>query len=165
MVDTEVWLALVEIAVAFAGFSALVGILGGRDESTTEDNGLRLQLLLEVSLFSAWAAFLPILIQGFVSHAELGWRIAACGFIAVDLPLTVVTFRRTQTSFAHTNPIANRITWSVDLLIKGSILLVLLPVFDDFSSALYLIAVFGGLAQAALIFIGFAQSAFRRSAD
>jgi hypothetical protein len=70
-------LTIAEIAVAFAGFAALVSVLGRRQDSETRSlDALRLQLMLEVTLEVALFALLPLPFIGVISEPEI-WRIAS----------------------------------------------------------------------------------------
>ena len=66
MVDTDLLYTLAEIAVALAGFSAIIGVLSSRRESTDlQINALRLQVMLETCFMVAAAALTPIIVSHF----------------------------------------------------------------------------------------------------
>ena len=61
MIDRDVLFTVAEIAVALAGFSAIIGVLSTRKSSSDlKVNSLRLQVMLETCFMVAAAAFVPV---------------------------------------------------------------------------------------------------------
>jgi hypothetical protein len=64
--EQDFLLAISQVSVGLAGFSAIVGLLGSRSgRSDLRVDALRLQVMLETSLMVAAYAFLPLLVSSF----------------------------------------------------------------------------------------------------
>ncbi len=60
MIDKDILFTLAELAVALAGFSAIIGVLSSRkDSADLKVNALRLQVMLETCFMVAAAALVP----------------------------------------------------------------------------------------------------------
>ena len=93
---SDILLTIAEIAVALAGFSSLVTVIGrrsGDDESNTFSL-FRLQLLLENALRNAASALLPLPFLATAANDPAMWRIASGLFRASNVLYTVITIRR-----------------------------------------------------------------------
>ena len=77
MIDKETLSLFAELAVALAGFSAVIGVLSSlRNSADLKVNVLRLQVMLETCFMVALAAVVPILLNKFGFDSPLVWRIA-----------------------------------------------------------------------------------------
>lgn len=83
MENTQTSQTIAEVAIALAGFSGIVAVLGQRSSgewSPTER--LRLRLLLEASLLVVFLSFLPsLMLRG--TSASAAWRVSSgvCGLV------------------------------------------------------------------------------------
>jgi len=78
-------LTLAEIAIAFAGFSGVVSVLGRRASgSWLPEDRLRLSWLLENSFLAFFGSLLPIGLYSFDRSQGVAWAWAS-GFLAVSL--------------------------------------------------------------------------------
>ena len=164
MVDSGELLTLAEIAVAFAGFSALVTALGGHsshDDRLMDSYALR--ALVENALVVATFSLLPIALQKYSVPDSDVWRISSAGFILVLLISSIGASRRARPLHHLLTP-ARKATRRIVLpMILGSFVALILvvtglsPVAD---SALYFTALCLILGIAGLLFRDVAQSVF-----
>jgi hypothetical protein len=99
MEGSEYLLTCAEVAVALAGFSALVVAVGGRDESSIESlsRGL-VGTIIERSLFAVFFSLVPVLLAGLnVAPAQL-WFLCSASLAAyiVSLAWRSAATRRQQ---------------------------------------------------------------------
>ncbi len=163
MVEKDLLLTIAEVSVALAGFSAIVGLLGHRSgRSEIEVDALRLQVMLEVGLSVAVAAFLPVLVSLFGFEVSTTWRIAAAAWLAIAIPSEVVAWRRTRAmpdmKLYRLN--VNTVNWALCLFSDAVMLLLLFGLFESRIGAVYVFAIFCYLAAAGILFIQFAASTF-----
>ena len=86
MPESDILLTIAEVAVAFAGFSSLVGILGQR--SSLDDPrvlGVRMRTMLLSSLIVVGFALLPLVMVRYGATAEVVWRSSSVAFSAVGV--------------------------------------------------------------------------------
>jgi hypothetical protein len=89
-------LTVAELAVALAGFSSLVTVIGRRGAGN-ESNAIglfRLQLVLENSLRNAASALLPLPFLAVAAHDPTMWRIASGLFLGSNILYTIITIGR-----------------------------------------------------------------------
>ncbi len=85
MAESDVLLTIAEVAIAFAGFSSLVGILGQR--SSLDDPrvlGTRMRGMLLSSLIVTAFAILPGALGRYAAAPELVWRWSSLGLLAAS---------------------------------------------------------------------------------
>jgi hypothetical protein len=164
MVDSGELLTLAEIAVAFAGFSALVTALGGRashDDRLMDSYALR--TLVENALVVATFSLLPIILQKYSVPDSNVWRISSAGFILVTLMSSLGASRRARPLHHLLTParkVTRRMAWPMILGSYVALILVatgLSPVAD---SALYFTALCLTLGIAGLLFRDVVASVF-----
>jgi len=91
MLDRDTLFTFAEIAIALAGFSAIIGVLSSRRTAVDlRVNALRLQVMLETCFMVAAASVAPILIQHFGDDTEHLWQIAAALFLCVAIPFEFI---------------------------------------------------------------------------
>ena len=74
MIEKDVLLTIAELAVALAGFSAIIGVLSTRKSSSgLQINSLRLQVMLETCFMVAVAALIPVLLERFSIASPVLW--------------------------------------------------------------------------------------------
>lgn len=86
---------LCELAVGFAGFTAVVAAFqadGGTDQQTL--NKVRLQQMLELSLFAVGAGLLPFLLVSFGLANTSAFRVAAAVMLPAFMTLMFLQLRR-----------------------------------------------------------------------
>lgn len=150
-------LTLAEIAVAFAGFSAIVSVLGrrpGRDDPRSDS--YRLRILVEVALIVVAFSLLPVILSKFETSPALLWRGSAAAFMATGILGSIVNIRR-QRQFALLASRSDRVTagiaWPLDLLQYALLTLVVLGIFSEVSGAIYLAALYVNLVVGGVMFL------------
>ena len=86
MSESDVLLTIAEVAVAFAGFASLVGVLGQR---TSADDprviGVRMRGMLLSSLMVVAFSLFPILLAGYGASPDLLWMGCSLALLAVTV--------------------------------------------------------------------------------
>jgi hypothetical protein len=152
-------LTLAEIAVALAGFTGIVGVLGRRTQNATHAiSWLRLRAMLEVSLRNAAFAVLPIPFLGLMSSETVVWRVAS-GAYFVAVVAYILLRRRSEIStnggLALTRPFL--------VLLPISLLACVANVLGFGGSnafSLYLLSLVLGLVTAGMLFLSVAATLF-----
>jgi hypothetical protein len=161
--ETDALSLIAELAVALAGFSAVIGVLGSRPSSSdVRVDGLRLQVMLETSLFVAAAVLTPIILDHFGMESSIVWRLSSAVFLLYQIPGEFLAARRTKkmpdmtVSRFNVNTVNWALSIGADLIAFG----VLVGLFGAHAGAGYLVAVFALLVMSGLLFIQFAGSTF-----
>jgi hypothetical protein len=158
---------IAEVAIALAGFSALVAVLAGQPErGKARLDGLRLQIMLESSLLVVAFALFPIVPAKFGISPEATWRISAIVYLAVDIPLTILSAKRIlpvrRLYTAHdradraTSVAVQALGYGADL----AMLTVVLGIVSQLSAAFYFLGLYMVLLLAGILFLRFAASTF-----
>lgn len=163
MIDRDILYTFAELAVALAGFSAVIGVLSSRRASADLTiNALRLQVMLETCFMVAAAALVPVLLDKFNIDQSLVWRISSAAFLCIAIPFEFVARARTKNlakmTLSKLN--VNTINWALSIgadLLLAAILFNFLGMWSD---ALYVAALFSQLALAGILFIQFAAETF-----
>jgi hypothetical protein len=150
----ETFRSLAQIAIAFAGFAALAGIIGDRARPATQHNLVRLQAVVYTSLVLLISAYLPIVAAAYGIGETGVWRIAS----AISLPLDWFTLasvvRLGRRSGLHS---ADRwFAWtgySLEVLVELPLVINLLALVPRHAAALYLTSLFAVLTQTAIAFV------------
>ena len=122
MSDSDILLTIAEVAVAFAGFSSLVGILGQR--SSLDDPrvlGVRMRAMLLSSLLVVAFSILPVVMARYGATPELLWRSSSLALLVASgafLVWVLLSFR------ALGRPAMTR-TWVQRFIILPTVLLTL----------------------------------------
>lgn len=157
---------LAEIAVALAGFSAIIGVLSSRRASTDlRINALRLQVMLETCFMVAAAALAPIIVNHFAGDTPMLWRISAALFLCVAIPFEFVAMRRTRDmpkmTLAKMN--VNSINWMLSIGADIVLVAIVVGIVGSNEQAFYLLALFSQLVLSGILFTQFAADTFTRT--
>jgi len=166
VVEKDLLLTIAEVSVGLAGFSAIVGLLGNRSgRSDIKVDSLRLQVMLEIALLVAVAAFLPVLISLFEFEVWTTWRIATAGWLMLAIPSEIIAWFRTRDmpdmKLDQLN--VNTVNWVFCLVSDAIMFVVMIGCFEARAGALYLLALLMYLAAAGILFVQFAASTFMPS--
>lgn len=162
MAESEILLTVAELAVAFAGFASLVGILG---KPTTVDaarmNAARLQAMLESALVALAFALIPLLPHLFGSSETVAWRLAAAGFGTTNL----VRLWRFATRIPEIRAAGGSMGWSLVVVLAQIIsvlvlLVVAVGVAGESAAAAYVLALFIALFVSGVFFQRLAVALF-----
>lgn len=165
MQETDTLLSLAEIAAAFAGFAALVSVLGRRDDRPAEavHDLLRLRLVISSGVAGVAAALIPVSLAGFGLEAEIAWRAAALAFLLFDNGIIVSFVRAYKPVEGDFEPDHSAVGVALGLEIVEQLCLVavLLGLAADRAGSLYVTALVANICQAGFIFMRFVGSAFQ----
>ena len=167
--NTDALLSLAEIAAAFAGFAALVSVIGRRRDQAGEaaHDILRLRLIISSGVVGVAAALIPVGLAGYGLAPDLVWRLSALIFLVLGYGI-IYSFTRAYNPVKGDFPpdrLAVVVTMSIELLEQGSLLVVLLGIPIGNPAALYVTALIGNICQAGFIFVRFVASAFRHGSS
>jgi hypothetical protein len=151
-------LTLAEIAVALAGFTGIVGVLGQKGGGRSRElTWLRLRTMLEVALRNAAFALLPLPFLGLASSETVVWRVASGTYLVTVL--VYICFRRqgavVSAGQALTLPFLSLLP--ISLLACGANVLGL---GGAHAFSLYLLSLILGLVTAGALFMSVAASLF-----
>ncbi|MFQ5891124.1 MAG: hypothetical protein ACE5JR_13955 [Gemmatimonadota bacterium] len=142
----EVLLTTAEIAIAFAGFGGLAGLLGRhRTRDDVRIDVMRLRAILEGSLMVAGAAALPLVLSSYSEGSDSIWRVASGLFLLASLMLVGLWTKRIRAVVAAGVALDRRIVgmfYLIAVVMTGLLGLNLLNVspgrlFPRYVSALY----------------------------
>ena len=163
MIDKDILYILAELAVALAGFSAVIGVLSSRrDSADLKVNALRLQVMLETCFMVAAAALAPVLLNKFdISHAAL-WRVASAAFLCGAIPFEFVARSRTKNlpNMTLSKFNVNTVNWALSIGADLLLVAILINAAGTWSEALYLVALFSQLTLAGILFVQIAAETF-----
>ena len=163
MIDRDVLFTVAEIAVALAGFSAIIGVLSTRKSSSDlKVNSLRLQVMLETCFMVAAAAFVPVLLEQFDLAAPVLWQFASAAFLCAVIPYEFVARNRTKgmPDMTLTKMNINTVNWALSIGADLVLAAILLSLVGPYSEALYLVVLLLQLTLAGTLFIHFAAETF-----
>ena len=166
MIDKDVLIVFAEIAVALAGFSALIGVLSSRrDPTDLKVNALRLQIMLETCFMIVVVALVPIIFDKFGVDGNLLWRAASAAFLCIAIPFELVARGRTKDmpNMTLTKINVNTLNWALSIGADLILVAILFNAVGNWSEAFYLVAIFAQLTLAGILFIQFAAETFARS--
>ena len=162
MLSTDHLTTLAEVAIALAGFSALIGLLGVRaGRSDPRSDAMRLQLMLETSLLVVAFALFPFIPLKLGVSSDLLWRMSAGAFLIVDISYWILTRNRNRTYGGMATSAERRkgvvlllLAWTVDLLMMT----IVIGVTGSAAPGVYFAALYIELVISGVFFITFAAS-------
>ena len=163
MIDKDILFLFAELAVALAGFSAIIGVFGSRRDATNlKVNALRLQVMLETCFMVAAAALIPVLLDKFDLSQSAIWRVASGVFLCMAIPFEFVARSRTKhmPNMTLTKFNVNTINWALSLGADLLLVAILINVISAWSDAIYFVALFSQLTLAGILFVQFAADMF-----
>ncbi|MEZ5558069.1 MAG: hypothetical protein R3E86_05905 [Pseudomonadales bacterium] len=163
LAQLDALLAIAEIAATFAGFAALVTLFGRRRvEGSGAHDLLRLRLVITTSVVVVVTALIPVALVGYGLSDGLTWRLAAGVYLALDylgIVSLVRSFRPVRGLFPP-DRLAVAVASALEVAVQGALLLILLGMFQERQSGLYISALVATLAQAAFVFLRLVESTF-----
>jgi hypothetical protein len=157
MIDTGELLALAQIAIAFAGFSALVTVLGSRAAGNdVRIDAFRLRGLVEIALMVGAFSLFPIIPHKLSFADETVWRISSIVFLLVRTAGMYFAVRKLRT-IAHLGTsldykVGRWTIWPLLLLSYAALLTVASGLFPSANSALYFATLYMDLVQSGILF-------------
>ena len=163
MIDKDMLFSIAELAVALAGFSAIIGVLSSRRESINlKVNTLRLQVMLETCFMVAAAALIPVIIEKFGVESTMLWRFSSAAFLCIAIPFEFVARNRTKDipnmTLVRFN--VNTVNWALSLGSDLILVVIFLNLAGVWSEAFYVVALFAQLCLAGILFVQFAAETF-----
>ena len=162
--NTDTLLSLAEIAAAFAGFAALVSVIGraARGAGDAMHDLLRLRLVIASGVAGVAAALIPVGLASYAVDPSVNWRIAAAIFLLFDNGILLSFFSAYQPVRGTFDPdrLAVFVVSSLEIVEQASLVIVVLGLSADNAPALYVTALIVNICQAGFIFVRFVGSAF-----
>lgn len=147
-----------EVAVAFAGFSALVSIFDRRAESDDPRiRHFRVRVMVEYSLCVVVFSFVPYLLEATLGSEEIAWRVSSATLAIVWSVVGISSSRRARRILGRSSlavaPAFSAIATALGYV--GATILVLnaLGISLRSSGASYILGLFFPLLQSALYFL------------
>lgn len=159
--DTDIFLTLAEIAVAFAGFASVASAIGRRESLVDPRvNAVRLHNMVEISLMVIAFSLAPILFQRIVADARPLWMLSSAFAVVVGVAAVVrltLRIRPIEALPGYDNAGANRVR-----LVAGSALIAMLigttGLLSRHAETLYLGAAFMTLVMSGMLFMRVIES-------
>jgi hypothetical protein len=155
---------LAEVAIALAGFSALVALLGNRARrADRRADAMRLQFMLETSLLVVAFALFPFIPLTLGVSSDLVWRISGGAFLIADATYWMLSYKRGRAARALLAPAERRLRIVMLLLAYTADLLMIVVVLGLTGLAapgIYFAALYAELVLSGVFFITFAASIF-----
>ena len=159
MEHRDTLLTIAEIAVALAGFTGIVGILGRRaQDSTRAISWLRLRAMLEVALRNAAFAVLPIPFLDLVPSETIVWRVAS-GTYFLAVVLHILIRRRSESSTTGGLALSGPFLVLLPISLLACVANVL-GLGGPNAFSLYLLSLVLGLVTAGMLFLSVAATFF-----
>ena len=143
---------LAEVAVAFAGFTGIVAVLGKRSSnpwSSAELNTIR--TLLHTSIGATLFALLPGVLGPYVESSDLVWRASSGLFTAYHLTAILSSLRHGSTGVTMAPWVVN-LTLPIGFLSIVATSLVTLGMFASSAAFIYTLTVFHFIMMSAICF-------------
>ena len=163
MIEKDVLFTVAELAVALAGFSAIIGVLSTRRGSIDlQVNSLRLQVMLETCFMVAAASLMPVLLEQFGVASSVLWRTASAAFLCLAIPFEFIARKRTRgmPNLTLTKINTNTVNWGISIASDLILIAILFGLVGPYPEAFYLLALLLQLVVAGIIFIQFASDTF-----
>lgn len=162
--NTGTLLALAEIAASFAGFAALVSVIGRRSDQVNDaiHDLLRLRLIIATSVAGVAAALIPAGLAGYGLNPHLTYRLASLIFLIFDngiLISFVGAYKPVRGKFPP-DRLAVVVVLSLEVTEQLGLSAVVLGLSPSNASALYVTALIANICQAGFIFVRFVGSIF-----
>ena len=146
--NPDALIGIAEIAVAFGGVSALIGIIGATAHREAALDLERLKTVVLISLLIVAAALLPIIVSEYKLGQAVGWRLTGVIAFSLNLLLLIYVARAGARSGLHA---ADRMYvlfgYGIEPFVQGALLCIVFGAFVKHSSALYLTFLILALAQ------------------
>jgi len=159
--DIDILLSVAEIAVAFAGFAAIAGVIGNRQAASQYHDFERLRGVVVASVVVVVASLIPIVLSRFGLADEAVWRIASGIALIINLlGLAQVIRGGRQSGLISADRFYTRIAYAIEVPIELTVIANVLGLFPSHLAALYLAFLVLLLCQAAVVFVGLLASLF-----
>jgi len=164
MIERDVLFTLAELAVALAGFSAIIGVLSTQKRSSdVRVNSLRLQVMLETCFMVVAASLIPVLLDQFNTAPGVLWRAAAVAFLCMAIPYEFVARNRTKDmpNMTLTKMNINTVNWGLSITADLVLVAIVFGLVGAYSEAFYLVALLLQLTLSGILFVQFAAETFK----
>ena len=151
--DIDVLLTFAEVAAAFAGFSAIAGIIGGRSQEIAQQDAERLRAVILNSILVLIAAFSPLLISQYGLEDNRVWWLASVIVLPCNwLVAILLTYLGTQTKLWRADKIYTSVSFALEIPVELTLIFNVLGMFAGVAPALYMTCIFLILLQSAVAF-------------
>ena len=163
LTEADNLLTFAEIAIAFAGFTALAGLVGrSRDRDSAQLDLERLRGVIYASLLIVAAAMIPVMVAKYPVLEGTVWRISSVITLLLNWMMMVVVWRHTR---GRVDPMAGDklATWvlfTLEAALELLLIAIALGLFSDYAPAFYFTFLVVGLCQTAFLFLRLVDSMF-----
>lgn len=154
--DSDLFLALAEIAGVFVGFGALIGFSRGGRVDPIESS--RIRVVVAIGLAVVVAALLPVALARYEMGAGHLWPISSATFlvliwVAILVPLQDPLHRGPFLAQVRASPVVSALWLGLGISIQVPLVLVLLGMYPALFAAHYTTALVINLFEAALLLV------------
>ena len=154
MEDFGSLIAIAEVAVAFAGFSALAGVISGSTTKSAIFDLERLRTVVFTSLLAVGCALIPVVVNEFVESQVALWQISSAIAFVLNLAVLINAIRTGGASQLHQED--KIYTWAgygIEVPIEITVIAGALNLFPKYGAGLYLAFLLLLLFQSGLVFL------------
>ena len=158
---------IAQISVALAGFAALAGAIGQRQDRESARLGFqRLRFVVLVGVLLLVLALLPLVIADYGLSLKSTWRAASAAAFVLNLIAGYATYRGfASAGLPITDWFAYIILYPLEVVAELSIILNIVSGLPEHAGALYLTYLLAALAQALAVFLRLLNSALTHAAE
>jgi len=147
-------LTVAEVAVAFAGFATLAGLIRQDPSRNPELDAVRLRNMVTISLVVVALSFVPVVVLGLAPSERIGWIVSSVIATVATLASWITTVGRTRL-VRHLQGYSRRLDRTVRLLGACSLtgwVVTSTGLPGSFSYEIYLAALLLGLTTSGVLF-------------
>jgi hypothetical protein len=164
--DLDILLGIAEIAVAFAGFAAIAGVIGRRQRGSEQHDFERLRGVVLASIVVVVAALVPIVLSRFDLPESTTWRLASGAALVLNLWGLAQVIRGGRRSGLHrADRFYTSLAYSIEVPLECVLIANVFALFPAHLAALYLTFLVLLLCQAAVVFVALLASLFDPDLD
>jgi hypothetical protein len=160
--DSQLFVAIAEIAGVFVGFGALISVTRRSDIEPDQLGSIR--AMVTAGLTVVVAALVPVALASYGISGQSLWFISSLVFLGLSWAVIVLSLRAPENrslmaSRARQRPVSSLFFWlALELPIQVPLILAVLGLFPDLGAAFYTTALAFNLFEAAFILAQFVYS-------
>ena len=155
MEHSSILIVVIEVAIAIAGFSSIVVVLGRSGSAVSAEARLYLNMLLTASLLGIGAAFLPLLLEAGGVAEPLLWTVPSSIWVVIFVVVSVIRIigvRKSGASFSRRRIGGVLMGLSTSAALLCLVNAVVLATAWPYLTAMVLIVFFAGFSFVALLY-------------
>ena len=161
MPGDDALIGIAQIAGTFAGFAALVGIVGGRGHGSSRHDAERLRTVILVGVMVVATALIPIVVEGYGLNEATAWRASSGLALLMNWALgaAVASFGRRSGLF-EADRIYKWAGYTIEVPLELALIANVFGVLSAHAAGFYLTFLYLALIQAVIVFVQLVNSLF-----